>query len=121
MKKILTIALVALLATASVFADFTGSASLGFGYNFEKRNFGFSNSTATTLEYEITSGKAEVPAPVEDATDATEETTEAAEVPAEVTEVAPEEAPSIYAGIKGSFSLKAKDAALSLDSKIDEA
>ncbi len=118
MKKILTIALVALLATASVFADFTGSATLGFGYNFEKRNFGFSNSTATTLEYEITSGKAEVPAPVEDAT---EETTEAADVPAEVTEVAPEEAPSIYAGIKGSFSLKAKDAAISLDSKVDEA
>ena len=121
MKKILTIALVALLATASVFADFTGSAELGFGYNFEEREFGFSNSTATTLEYEITSGKAEVPAPVEEATDVAEETAEATEVPAEVTEVAPEEAPSIYAGIKGSFSLKAKDAALSLDSKVDEA
>ena len=121
MKKILTIALVALLATASVFADFTGSAELGFGYNFEEREFGFSNSTATTLEYEITSGKAEVPAPVEEATDVAEETAEATEVPADVTEVAPEEAPSIYAGIKGSFSLKAKDAALSLDSKVDEA
>ncbi len=121
MKKILTIALVALLATASVFADFTGSATLGFGYNFEERQFGFSNTTATTLEYEITSGKAEVPAPVEEAADAAEETAEVAEVPAEVTEVAQEEAPSIYAGIKGSFSLKAKGAALSLDSKVDEA
>ena len=74
MKKILTIALVALLATASVFADFTGSAQLGLGYNFEERSFGFSNTTATKLEYEITSGVAEVPAPAVE--EATEETTE---------------------------------------------
>ena len=119
MKKILTIALVALLATASVFADFTGSAQLGLGYNFEERSFGFSNTTATKLEYEITSGVAEVPAPAVE--EATEETTEDTEVLAEATEAPEAEAPSIYAGIKGSFVLKATDAKLGLESKVDEA
>jgi|GEM_PF-1638030 len=119
MKKILTIALVALLATASVFAGFTGSATLGFGYNFEERSFGFSNSTATKLEYEITSGVAEVPAPAVE--ESTEETTEATEVPAEATETTEAEAPSVYAGIKGSFALKTTDAKLGLESKVDEA
>ena len=119
MKKILTIALVALLATASVFAGFTGSATLGFGYNFEERSFGFSNSTATKLEYEITSGVAEVPAPAVE--ESTEETTEATEVPVEATETTEAEAPSVYAGIKGSFALKTTDAKLGLESKVDEA
>ena len=33
MKKILTIALVALLASTSVFAGLSGYSNLGFGYN----------------------------------------------------------------------------------------
>ena len=102
MKKILTIALVALLAASSVFAGFSGSASVGFGYNLEKRDFGFSNTNSTKLEYEITTGSAEIPAPTAEGEEATE-------------------TPAIFAGIKGSFALKTKDAALSLDSKISEA
>ena len=49
MKKILSIALVALLAVSSVFAaDFSGSAKIGFGYDFESKDWGFDNPAKST-------------------------------------------------------------------------
>ena len=51
MKKILSIALVALLAVSSVFAaDFSGSASLNFGYDFESKKWGFDNDQSTKID-----------------------------------------------------------------------
>ncbi len=58
MKKILSIALVALLA-GSAFAAFTGSATLGLGYNFEKDTYGFSNSNKFDLDFELATDSAE--------------------------------------------------------------
>lgn len=45
MKKILSIALVALLATSAVFAGFSGSAKINLGVNFDDGAWGFANST----------------------------------------------------------------------------
>ena len=62
MKKILSIALVALLAVSSVFAaDFSGSASLKFGYDFETTDWGFKNSQSKSIDIkaEILSRSAE--------------------------------------------------------------
>ena len=84
MKKILTIALVALLATASVFADFTGSATLGLGYNFEDKSYGFSNDSEVKVTYELTTG-------------------------AYPTEETPALEGNVIAGIKASFALSIKD------------
>ena len=53
MKKILTIALVALLATASVFAGLSGKAKLALGYDFENGNYGFSNGKEFALTMNI--------------------------------------------------------------------
>ena len=51
MKKILSIALVALLAVSSVFAaDFSGSASINFGYNFDSKDWGFENANSTKID-----------------------------------------------------------------------
>ena len=51
MKKILSIALVALLAVSSVFAaDFSGSASINFGYDFESKDWGFDNDKSTKVD-----------------------------------------------------------------------
>ena len=51
MKKILSIALVALLAVSSVFAaDFSGSASINFGYDFESKEWGFDNITSKVVD-----------------------------------------------------------------------
>ena len=59
MKKILSIALVALLATSAVFAGFSGSATLGLGYNFENDKYGFSNSNKFDLDFELATAEAE--------------------------------------------------------------
>ncbi|MBO5770327.1 MAG: hypothetical protein J6R23_03655 [Spirochaetales bacterium] len=62
MKKILSIALVALLAVSSVFAaDFSGSASINFGYDFESKAWGFANENSTKIDIkaEIASGSAD--------------------------------------------------------------
>ena len=62
MKKILSVALVALLAVSSVFAaDFSGSASINFGYDFESKDWGFSNANSTKIDIkaEIASGSAD--------------------------------------------------------------
>ena len=45
MKKILSIALVALLATSAVFAGLSGKAVLNLGANFDNGAWGFANST----------------------------------------------------------------------------
>ncbi len=80
MKKILSIALVALLAASTVFAGFTGKAAVGLGYNLETKAYGFSNSTESTVTFELSS----------------EETGAEAEG-------------SVFAGIKGSFTIAIDD------------
>ena len=76
MKKILSIALVALLA-GSAFAAFSGNASVALGYNWETGAYGFTNGTG--LDFDIDLATAEVEA--------------IADAP-------------VYAGIKATFALK---------------
>ena len=52
MKKILSIALVALLA-ASAFAGFTGSANVDFGFNLDTKEWGFANGTSLTVSGDL--------------------------------------------------------------------
>ena len=98
MKKILSIALVALLAASTVFAGFTGKASVGLGYNFQDESYGMSNSTETKVTFE----------------DTTEEAGKDGEG-------------SVFAGIKASFKMKQDDvkekgkASWSVEPKIEEA
>ena len=98
MKKILSIALVALLAASTVFAGFTGKASVGLGYNFQDESYGMSNSTETKVTFEAT----------------TEEAGKDGEG-------------SVFAGIKASFKMKQDDvkakgkASWSVEPKIEEA
>ena len=80
MKKILSIALVALFAASTVFAGISGAASVGLGYNLEDKSYGFSNSTESKVTFELTSE-----------------------------EVAAEAEGSVIAGIKGSFAIKIND------------
>ena len=80
MKKILSIALVALLAASTVFAGFTGKASVGLGYNFQDESYGMSNATETKVTFEAT--------------------TETAGAEGEG---------SVFAGIKASFTMKQDD------------
>ena len=81
MKKILSIALVALLATASVFAGLSGKAKLNLGYDFEEESYGFSNGKSFGLDLDLSS---------------------------ETVEKAGEG--DIYAGVKATMTLKAADA-----------
>ena len=98
MKKILSIALVALLAASTVFAGFTGKASVGLGYNFQDESYGMSNATETKVTFEAT--------------------TETAGAEGEG---------SVFAGIKASFKMKQDDvkakgkASWSVEPKIEEA
>ena len=98
MKKILSIALVALLAASTVFAGFTGKASVGLGYNFQDESYGMSNATETKVTFEAT--------------------TETAGAEGEG---------SVFAGIKASFEMKQDDvkakgkASWSVEPKIDAA
>ena len=98
MKKILSIALVALLAASTVFAGFTGNASVGLGYNFQDESYGMSNATETKVTFEAT--------------------TETAGAEGEG---------SVFAGIKASFTMKQDDvkakgkASWSVEPKIDAA
>ena len=80
MKKILSIALVALLAASTVFAGFTGKAAVGLGYNLETKAYGFSNSTESTVTFELSSEEAGA-----------------------------EAEGSVFAGIKGSFTIAIDD------------
>ena len=98
MKKILSIALVALLAASTVFAGFTGKASVGLGYNFQDESYGMSNATETKVTFE-----------------ATKETAGA------------DGEGSVFAGIKASFTMKQDEvkakgkASWSVEPKIEEA
>ena len=60
MKKTIAILLVAVLAAGSVFAGFSGSASVSAGYNFETKDWGFfGNDTGVKLDFELGSAVAE--------------------------------------------------------------
>ena len=60
MKKIIAISLVAILAVGSVFAAFTGNASISGGYNFETGEYGFfSNDQAFDMDIELTTASVE--------------------------------------------------------------
>ena len=96
MKKILSIALVALLATSAVFAGLSGKAVLNLGANFDTGAWGFANSTELS--------KISITWQSEDAEKVSEG--------------------ELYAGIKASFNIKSasadkqpvlKDAAVDLD------
>ena len=54
MKKILSVALVALLAASTVFAAVSGSATAGFGYNFDTKDYGFiGNDKNVKFDFEL--------------------------------------------------------------------
>ncbi len=50
MKKISAVLLMAVLASSLVFAGFSGSATVGFGANFDNKNYGFSNTTSVKVD-----------------------------------------------------------------------
>ncbi len=58
MKKILTIALVAILAASTTFAAFSGKATLGLGYNTESKAYGFSNGSEFSVDIDVASAEA---------------------------------------------------------------
>ena len=53
MKKILTIALIAVIAASSVFAGISGYSNLGFGYNSQNGKFGFSPASALSVDIDV--------------------------------------------------------------------
>lgn len=59
MKKILSIALVALLVASTAFAGFSGKASLSLGYNTETEAYGFSNGKEFSVDLDVASETAE--------------------------------------------------------------
>ena len=60
MKKTIAILLVAILAVSSVFAAFSGEASLGFGGNLDNGNFGFIDSAAKVkFDFDLATASAE--------------------------------------------------------------
>ena len=65
MKKILSIALVALLAASAVFAGITGSASFSSGYDLDENVFSLSNpkSSDSTFSFEFDASTAGTEAP----------------------------------------------------------
>ena len=59
MKKILSIALVALLAASTVFAGVTGNAKVAFGYDTSSKNYGFKNSNSFDVNLDLATAEAE--------------------------------------------------------------
>ena len=60
MKKTIAILLVAIMAVGSVFAGFSGKASVGFGGNLDNGNFGFiDQSTNAKIDLELATANAE--------------------------------------------------------------
>ena len=59
MKKIISIALVALFVASTVFAGFSGDASLSLGYNFKNGSYGFSNANSVNVNLDLSSETAE--------------------------------------------------------------
>lgn len=55
MKKIISIALVALLAASAVFAGISGYSNLGFGFNSSNGKFGFNPASALSVDIDIAS------------------------------------------------------------------
>lgn len=58
MKKIISIALVALFVANSVFAGISGYSNLGFGFNSSNGKFGFSPASALSVDIDIASEEA---------------------------------------------------------------
>ena len=80
MKKILSIALVALLVASTAFAGFSGKAKLSLGYNTETKSYGFSNGQEFSVDLDVASETAEAVGEGE-----------------------------VFAGVKATLSLKAAD------------
>ena len=59
MKKILTIALVALLAASTAFAGFSGKATLSLGYDTESKEYGFVNGDSFSVDLDLATESAE--------------------------------------------------------------
>ena len=59
MKKILSIALVALLVASTAFAGFSGKAKLSLGYDTESESYGFSNGQEFSVDLDVASETAE--------------------------------------------------------------
>ena len=58
MKKTIAILLVAVLAVSSVFAGFSGKATVGLGYNWETKEYGFSNGTGFDVNVDLSTAEA---------------------------------------------------------------
>ena len=80
MKKILSIALVALLVASTAFAGFSGKAKLSLGYDTESESYGFKNGQDFSVDLEVASETAEAAGEGE-----------------------------VFAGVKATLSLKAAD------------
>ena len=80
MKKILSIALVALLVASTAFAGFSGKAKLSLGYDTESESYGFSNGKEFSVDLDLASETAEAVGEGE-----------------------------VFAGVKATLSLKAAD------------
>ena len=59
MKKILSIALVALLVASTAFAGFSGKAKLSLGYDTESESYGFKNGQDFSVDLDVASETAE--------------------------------------------------------------
>ena len=59
MKKILTVALVALLAAGTAFAGFSGNANIKLGYDFENGNYGFKYGTGFDVNLDLVTAAGE--------------------------------------------------------------
>ena len=80
MKKILSIALVALLVASTAFAGFSGKAKLSLGYDTESESYGFKNGQDFSVDLDVASETAEAAGEGE-----------------------------VFAGVKATLSLKAAD------------
>mgnify|MGYP004650683793 CR=1 FL=1 len=59
MKKILSIASVAILTASTLFAGVTGNANVAFGYDTTSKEYGFKNSTGLTVDVDLATAEAE--------------------------------------------------------------
>ena len=59
MKKTIAILLVAVLAASSVFAGFSGKATVGLGVNHETKAYGFTNGTGFDVNVDLTTAESE--------------------------------------------------------------
>ena len=59
MKKILSIASVAILTASTLFAGVTGNAKVAFGYDTTSKEYGFKNSTGLTVDVDLATAEAE--------------------------------------------------------------